>query len=247
MKYTDPTLLDALAARYALGTMRGRARQRFERLMRERADVMAQVVDWERRLEALDPPAGETPAPPARVWHRIVDRLGHAPNDELASRRQRQRPKPARPSAFTALAAGIAALLLVSGTWFVAQQVQPPSEVLERAPAYVSVIANADGADVWLVQVYDDPAQLRVRVNSAPTPLDDRVYELWMLPDDGVPVSLGLLPTFGALRTQVSAVALDALARSANLAVSTEPPGGSPTGQPTGDVVFVAPLARAEI
>lgn len=243
MKYADATLLDALAARYVLGTMRGRARQRFERLLRERPDVAAQVTAWERRLEALDPPAGATPAPPARVWHRIVDRLGHAP-DELASRRQR--PRAARPSAFTALAAGIAALLLVGGTWFVAQQQLPPTQVLERSAAYVSVIADADGADIWLVQVYDDPAQLRVRVTSAPAPLADRVYELWMLPDDGAPVSLGLLPSFGALRTQVSPAALDALARSANLAVSTEPPGGSPTGQPTGEVVFVAPLARAD-
>lgn len=73
-----------------------------------------------------------------------------------------------------------------------------------------------------------------------------RSYELWMLPADGVPVSLGRPPGLGALRAKLSSVALEAVVRSAKLAVGTEPPGRSPTEQSTGDVVLLAPLAQAE-
>jgi anti-sigma-K factor RskA len=67
-------------------------------------------------------------------------------------------------------------------------------------------------------------------------------YELWALPKGGSPVSLGVLPAVGASSRTLSAIQKQALASSSQVAVSIEPPGGSPTGQPTGDIVFVAPL-----
>jgi anti-sigma-K factor RskA len=70
-------------------------------------------------------------------------------------------------------------------------------------------------------------------------------YELWALPKDGNPVSLGVLPAEGTSTRVLTAMQKAALASSSQLAVSIEPTGGSPTGQPTGEVLFMAPLRAA--
>ena len=70
-------------------------------------------------------------------------------------------------------------------------------------------------------------------------------YELWALPKGASPVSLGVLPAEGASSRILTAIQKKALASSSQVAVSIEPIGGSPTGQPTGEVVFVAPLLVA--
>ena len=65
-----------------------------------------------------------------------------------------------------------------------------------------------------------------------------------LLPTGGAPpVSLGLIPATGNAALPLSAQALAVLAQSSALAVSLEPAGGSPTGQPT-TVLFAAPLLR---
>ncbi|MEO0971541.1 MAG: anti-sigma factor [Pseudomonadota bacterium] len=242
MRIEDPALVDALASEYVLGTLRGRARQRFERLMQQRADVCARVYAWERRLADL---AGEsaTPsvAPPPRVWRRIRQRLAFDNAPVRLAPRRRRRTAPL----WQALAASVAAVALTLGTWWTAQQLQPP-QVVTLTPTYISVIADAQGAGLWSVQLFETPARLSVRATGEIVPLaDEQVYQLWMLPEGGAPRSLGLLPNEGTLESLLSAEALQALARSANLAVSTEPPGGSPTGLPTGEVVYVAALAKS--
>ncbi|HAN29081.1 MAG TPA: anti-sigma factor, partial [Haliea salexigens] len=62
------------------------------------------------------------------------------------------------------------------------------------------------------------------------------------LTDAGVPVSLGLLPQSGSLTISLGSAERAALERSSTLAVSLEPPGGSPKAVPTGPVLYTAPL-----
>ena len=65
-----PELLDRLASNYALGTLRGGARRRFEALAREQAPVRAAALIWQSRLASLNelqPQAQPSPA----VWTRI--------------------------------------------------------------------------------------------------------------------------------------------------------------------------------
>jgi anti-sigma-K factor RskA len=76
------------------------------------------------------------------------------------------------------------------------------------------------------------------------TPPAGKSYELWGLPDGGAPVSLGLLPASGEVRRDLVAAQRVALAASTKVAVSLEPAGGSPTGAPTGPVLYVAELQR---
>jgi anti-sigma-K factor RskA len=77
MNYADPDLRDRLAAEYALGTLRGPARRRFERLLSGNANLRDLAEDWELRVNLL---AESAPAvePPARVWEGIAERIGSA-------------------------------------------------------------------------------------------------------------------------------------------------------------------------
>ncbi len=71
----------------------------------------------------------------------------------------------------------------------------------------------------------------------------DRVLELWSVPPQGNPSSLGLIAADGLTvldRRRLPQTLLKG--GTAALAVSVEPPGGSPTGTPTGPVVFAGKL-----
>ena len=65
--YKNPQLRDKLAAEYVLGTLRGRARARFESLLRYDPALRRTVADWEARVTPLAAAASEI-TPPPRVW-----------------------------------------------------------------------------------------------------------------------------------------------------------------------------------
>ena len=73
MKASNRELVDRLAAEYVLGTLRGRARRRFERWLVS-PQVVQMVNAWEERLAGLEPPL-EKVTPPATVWQGIESRL----------------------------------------------------------------------------------------------------------------------------------------------------------------------------
>jgi anti-sigma-K factor RskA len=73
---------------------------------------------------------------------------------------------------------------------------------------------------------------------------DARSRELWALPEGEAPVSLGLMPASGSVELALDARQRAALEATKNIAVSDEPAGGSPTGAPTGDVLYIAAIVR---
>src|SRR5262245_11984257 len=77
MNYRNPQLLDELAAQYALGTLRGPARQRFENLCRAQPEASAALHRWEDRLVGLMSEIKHV-TPPAHVWKAVQKRLGHS-------------------------------------------------------------------------------------------------------------------------------------------------------------------------
>lgn len=226
MNYDNPQLVDALAREYVLGTLRGPARRRFERVARSNLLARRAVNDWQRQLAGL---AGEVEpvAPPAHIWQSISRAIG-APRAST----------PARTSRVAGLlAAGFALVAMVFGGLYLTRE----AELLP--PTYIAVLQDAENAPAWSVQAYLDLRRLRIRPLGDAAPPPDRVFELWMLPADGSnPVSLGVIAaaTPGELSLDERQAAI--LRGTKALAISVEPPGGSPTGVPTGDVLFVGGL-----
>jgi anti-sigma-K factor RskA len=214
-----PEIVDSLAAEYVLGTLRGPARRRFEKWRPNTPLVQERCRFWEENLMHLA--KGVRPIrPPPRVWRGIRARLN------LAQPRRR----PARALAIAAsvlLVAGLSALLY----W----RSLGPGKLVE-----VATITTPTGSRVWEVDVYS--GRLIVHAGQLPARPTDRDFELWALPTGGKPVSLGLLPATGTAQRILTAAQQQALANAAQVAVTVEPLGGSPTGQPTTTPIFVAPL-----
>jgi anti-sigma-K factor RskA len=232
MNYQRQELVDALASEYVLGTLRGRARRRFEALIRAYLPARRAVVWWEQRLAELAL-ALKPVAPPAHLWARIEQRISPAPKGQAVGKSTRLWQTLA--ASFALISIGLISMLTLR---------EPEVQVRTLEPAQVAIVADTT-APLWIVRAFPDLDQLRVRALRAITLEPTRSYELWMLPDAGTPpVSLGLMPVSGEASLPLDDAATRTLEASSTLAVSLEPAGGSPTGAPTGPVVYTAALVR---
>lgn len=233
MDYGRDSLADALAAQYVAGTLRGGARRRFEALLPSHPGLRRALAQWQARLLPLTQALTPEP-PPATVWPQIERRLWPEP----------QRQSWWRALAFWRTASALASAAAIGLALLLAN---PPPQ-----PAPVVVVLAATGAEgapeahraSFVASVSGDGSALVTRPIQ-PLPLArGRVLELWALPPQGAPRSLGLISAEGptVIRRDQAAQALLDASRTAGLAVSIEPPGGSPTGAPTGPVVFAGKL-----
>lgn len=229
MDYARRELADTLAAHYVAGTLRGGARRRFEALLPGHPALRGAVQAWQARLMPLTGVL-EPVAPPPRVWQRIEARLWLAP----------ARPAGSRGLAFWRSLAGLAsAAVLGLALWLAvpAPTAAPRVIVLQATP-------SADpGGNAFVASVSGDGRALVTRPLQPVAVQPDRVLELWSVPPEGVPRSLGLISARGVtvlLRDRLPKTLLEGGTDA--LAVSVEPPGGSPTGVPTGPVVYAGKL-----
>lgn len=233
MKYEHPQLINDLAGRYALGTLQGPARRRMERLSQSNPAVLTAIHRWEERLAGLADLADPV-EPPEKVWahtHEKISLTGRAA--------QRAQSRWWRNRTWLAIAAGIVALVLALN-WLILRS--PPASEL------IATITDEQKSQLWSIEASVGRDKLLISA-SAGLALDAaRAYELWALPEaGGAPVSLGLMPLSGAHAVPLTSAQRRALAGARQVAVSLEPPGGSPTGAPTGPVLFVADIASTEL
>ncbi|WP_394168576.1 anti-sigma factor domain-containing protein [Saccharospirillum alexandrii] len=230
--------LDTLAAEYVLGTLDAETRVKLQRLMMTSDRARQAVWRWERELNALGASLNDVQPGPV-VWQRIEARLGLA--GQATANSARAEPRPSRvgssrgwnPFQHWVWPAIAAALVLVMVSWNTWQVPQP-------APTQVAVIQDASARALWSVSLTEQ--DLVVTSTREVTPSTDRDYQLWLVAADGrAPVSLGLMPETG--QRQLARSALFDTATVDVLAVSREPEGGSPTGQPT-EVLYSAQLVR---
>ena len=218
MKRDEPENLDLLAAEYVIGTLRGGARRSFERRQRRDPFVARRVSAWEERFAQLS--LHLTPvAPSPEIWAAIERQIGGG------SQRR-----------WFALAAAAALITIFTFGWIVWQETRPPQAT--------ATLASGHGAELWRVELTARGDELEVTAVGTVSVPGDRARELWALPEGGAPVSLGLMPATGETRLALDDRQRAALAAAINVAVSDEPAGGSPTGAPTGAVLYVAKIAR---
>ena len=223
MNYNARTI-DELAAQYALGTLRGPARARFEHVCRDDGRALDALHRWEDRL--LDLAGAVAPVnPSSAVWRRVQLRLGHSRNARASWRATTQ----------WAMAAGVAALTAALVWW----------TTFAPAPQIIATIADQQQTQLWRIEARPDRDELLVAALPALPQDAEHAYELWALSPQagGAPVSLGLMPQTGSRELRLTDAQRAALANATQVAVSLEPVGGSPTGAPTGPVLFVASVA----
>ncbi|MBT9598715.1 MAG: anti-sigma factor [Vitreoscilla sp.] len=236
MDYFRAPLADRLAAEYVLGTLRGPARRRFDALLPAHPALRAAVARWQDALLPLA--ASVKPVPPsARVWSGIEARLfaeRQAANEPAAPARWWQRVLPWRAATGLATAAALALGVALS----LPQPAQPPVLIVmspnDAAAAGPALLAKAR----FVASVSADGRGLVLKPLDA-LPIDaDRALELWAVPPQGAPRSLGLVAKDASTRV----IRVELLKNTAAFAVSVEPSGGSPTGAPTGPIISVGKL-----
>ncbi len=251
MNYSDKDVIQALAAEYVLGTLRGRARDRFNSLKATREDVQQAVWFWESQLNDMALEV-EPSVPRAEVWQIIQQKLGLSPqtkDDTNASTNVTQL-KPSEKHQETnqgstprnklykwavglsSAACLVLAILLVN---FV-QELEDANQPITA----IAIFDNADSQVLWSVDVKAN--SLQVKSTQLLTQQANNDYQLWIVPKSGdAPISIGLLPQTGEITIEGKlALSFDDIEV---LAVSIEPLGGSPTGQPT-TVLFAAKLVE---
>ena len=231
MDYGRPTLADALAAQYVAGTLRGRAKRRFETLLPGHPALRAAVRAWQDRLMPLT--AVVVPeAPPATVWRGIEQRLW--PVEAVASQPWWQRLAIWRGLAGFATAAALGLALFVGNP----PPAQPPVVVVLQGTG-----GTSQGVNTFVASLSGDGRALVTKPLQPVSLQADRVLELWAVPPQGTPRSLGLISANGTTIVPRGKLAASLVkGDTAALAVSLEPPGGSPTGAPTGPVLYAGKL-----
>ncbi len=223
-----PERLDALAAQYALGTLPARPRARLDRLAQRDATVARALWDWERKLATLAdavPPV----VPHERVWESLARRLRLEPAETGWWQRL---------AFWRGFLAGGAVAVLALAVGLYALRPAAPAESI------VAVLAGPDARPVLVASVPRGERVLAVKAVAPVAVPADRALELWMLPGQGPPRSLGLIPASGVGRLALAAPPDIAFRGIDALAVSLEPAGGSPTGLPTGPVLYTGRLER---
>jgi anti-sigma-K factor RskA len=181
---------------------------------------------WEERLLELATDL-QPVRPPAHVWPAIERRLGFQARQ---SPRQRVR-------RFAILASWV---LVACATVLLYLRSTPTIR-----PTAVATIYTPSGERLWDLEILGKADRLGLRAAKLPTRQAGTDYELWALPTGAAPVSLGILPAEGESIRALTMTQKQALAGSSQVAVTIEPLGGSPTGQPTGAIRYVAPLRTA--
>ena len=228
MDYSRPELADRLAADYVSGTLRGGARLRMETLLPAHPLLRRAVHEWQDRLAPLSTSISPQ-QPPAAVWNGIEARIGARP---APSRRRRWWQGVTfwrGVSAFASVAA-VSALTLLANPG----PAQAPIIVVLN-PASPPVGGGPDVAASFVASISGDGRAIVTRPLVKVAVQADHALELWAMPAAGSPKSLGLIAADAA--TVVKRDKL--LDGTTGLAVSLEPPGGSPTGAPTGPVLYV--------
>jgi anti-sigma-K factor RskA len=223
MTLSENDVRELLAAEYVLGLLAPGVRLRLERWLLVDPALAASVRRWEHdlaRLGALAP----AEVPPSRCRRRLRAFLDN------------ERPR-RRLAVLVSSVWRYAAPLAVATSLFLVAVLIERVRTVERAPTGVAVLTGRHGHTRWMLTMGHDRMRV-ITVGRVPLP-PHKSYELWFLPHPGAPmVPVGLLPTHGVLRARLSRPFYARLARARLLAVSLEPAGGSPTGRPTGPVLF---------
>jgi len=221
----DPEERDALAGEYVLGVLDAEQAREVDIALATDGELRAAVAFWEKKLHPLSALA-EPADPPITTWEAIETHV-------LAAKISPRSSAGAAPwrlstAAFAALAAALLVYVAV-----VPRMTPPPASPL------VAVLQTSPGHGAsWVAVIGQDGLKLSELTNQRPP--TKRAYELWgIAPHATRPVPLGVIPSNGKM--QLAALP-NGVSAGATLAISIEPPSGSPTGLPTGPVVFTGVL-----
>ena len=231
-----------LAAEYALGVLTGEDLHRARELEKSDYRFRVEVARWCGRLAPMLDEIAPVSAP-AAAWSRIEHLLGASADDSnVVQLRRRVHQWRGIAAAMTAMAAGLAIFAVVRPP----AQTSAPVQAEHPAAAPLVAMLGDQQKSMKVVASWDPAARQLILAVPGDMPSDPKhSHELWVIPSDGKPRSLGTMPASKQMHMRIAEALAQLLQQGATIAISVEPPGGSPTGGPTGPVVASGALNRA--
>jgi anti-sigma-K factor RskA len=231
-----------LAAEYALGVLTGAELAEARALAARDGAFRAEAERWSGRLTPmLDEIASATP--PRSLWRRIDTAVGGgspAANDNIVQLRKRVGVWRGISAAMSAIAACLAIIVAVQPR----STAPPPAIQVSAAPPLVAMLG--DDKQTKLVASWDPDARRLVLAVAGDMPADrSHAHELWVIPVGGAPRSLGTMGGSRQMHMSLEDTLAELMRQGSTIAISVEPPGGSPTGAPTGPVIASGTLRTA--
>lgn len=219
------TMLDgddiALAGEYVLGLLDSATEATVTARVATDAEFAAEVEAWRERLM---PMLGSDKAPPTHIWSVISDRLPVETGQDLGSS------KLLFWRTLTGISVSAAAILGI----LLLQQPEAPATPTPSAPL-IAALGSETGSAALTASYNADSGQMVV----TPVSLDTgELYpELWIIPADGTPHSLGIVASDKSTSLTVPLETRQYMGSGGTLAITPEPQTGGPGGKPTGPVI----------
>lgn len=255
MNYEKPELISLLASQYVLGTLRGPARRRLERLRLEHPQIQDAILFWEGLLQPLAlqidpirPPQALRAQLLARAFEiESLQRPAPAPIPApLPQPRRRRRDLLGRSLGFLAAASVIGVMLVLGAIGLVggrlsfpvtSQQASVAGEAASLLPIYLARVGMPTSSMGWLISLSPDHRNLSIVASDDLYSIGRGAVQLWWLRNDSPPIPLAILGTERDSTVTVTVPPGFESGQSLVFAISLEPSGGSPTGLPSGVVL----------
>ncbi len=224
-----------LAAEYALGVLEGPDLAEARRAWAEDGQFRRLVEEWTWQLAPLLEEVEEAPAP-AGLWLQIDRLIGE--RDRIRALESQVKWSRRANVGLLAAAAALAGILLVQPRL---APLPPPTSTIQPAPAaaaasMVAMLGDKQGTKI--VANWNPASRQLVLAVAGDMPADPaHAHELWVIPKGSKPISLGTMGNDPMSRMDLADALAALLKKGATIAITVEPPGGSPSGDPTGPVV----------
>lgn len=239
---SDADDIEGLAAEYVLGTLDRDERAMVAARRTGNGALDAAIAAWERRLGPLVELVAPV-TPPPNLYSKIRAQIGLASN--VVSLRARERDLTRRAGRWRSTALGASALAAALAGVIGWREYQHQRELQTLPTQYVAVLQTSEAQPAFLLTIDTKTHRCVITAVSAPKK-PDKSYEVWLVNDKlPSPKSLGTYAEGDMSVMPMDDGADSALFMNASYAVSLEPEGGSPTGAPTGPVLFSGKLVQA--
>jgi len=231
MHNKDEEKLILLSGRYVLGTLHGKARNKFEQLSYDNIKIQEYIQQWEHYFYKFD--ENITPVlPPKHVWSSIITKIN---------------PEKLKISFWDniLLWRSLATSFVIISLFLMFMVLKPFYQAEETL---ISIIQDSEHKPIWLINVSLNQKSIIIKTLNKPQTITAKQdFELWLLPTEQVkanPISIGLLPKQGNIKLRLTEK-LAHLSNKNQIAVSLEPLGGSPNELPSGEILYIAEFIEA--
>ena len=236
IRYQIPELQDRLASSYVIGTMRGKARRRFETIMHSNDAIASRVRQWENKLHPISD-AAQPLAPKKATWARIKNSINTTSDqivDKLLSKLR----------FYKYLSAFAFTITLAIGVFFT---VNYPTSQPTAAINYVAVMENNAEQAIMVVTLKKTGRLLSLDILKKPDMPAESSLQLWAVSkDDSSIASLGVVELKGHTEMNLTKAEWGLISNSEHLIMSVEQPGGSTSGSPSEQLVAKGLCVKVE-